>query len=297
MKRIHLSKVKLSNGETIGYREREGGQDPLLLLHGNMTSSKHWDVLIEALNKRYKVIAPDLRGFGESTYHRPIVSLKDFSDDVRDFVERLGIPRFSVMGWSTGGGVAMQLAADYPDDVRKLVLLASASTRGYPFYPLDSSGEPMMDKRCRTKEEIAFDRGKTQPVTQAYAQRDKAFLRRLWNHMIYTQKQPDEHKYDAYLEDMLTQRNLVDVYHALNIFNISERENELGKGTGEAAKIKAPTLILRGEKDYVVSENMQREILEDLDVKKEFHILKGCGHSPLIDDLPQLRRYVESFIK
>lgn len=42
---IHLKNVSLANGETLGYREREGGTEHLLLTHRNMTSSKHWDVL------------------------------------------------------------------------------------------------------------------------------------------------------------------------------------------------------------------------------------------------------------
>ena len=49
--------------------KREGGEKIVILVHGNMTSSKHWDVLIESLDPKYKVYALDLRGFGESSYH------------------------------------------------------------------------------------------------------------------------------------------------------------------------------------------------------------------------------------
>ena len=63
-----LQKVTLANNEQIAYRERDGGEKIVILVHGNMTSSKHWDVLMDALDPKYKVYALDLRGFGESSY-------------------------------------------------------------------------------------------------------------------------------------------------------------------------------------------------------------------------------------
>ena len=57
--KVELKKVPLPNGETLTYREREGGDRNLLLIHGNMTSSKHWDLLIDRLNPNLKVYALD----------------------------------------------------------------------------------------------------------------------------------------------------------------------------------------------------------------------------------------------
>ncbi len=139
----------------------------------------------------------------------------------------------------------MHLAADRPEQVEKLVLLASVSTRGYPFYGTDEKGQPT-GRRLSTRAEIAGDPGKTLPILRALRQRDKQFLRNLWEMLIYTHRRPDPDRYEAYLEDILTQRNLVDVYHALNTFNISDRHNGLVDGTGEAERIVAPTLVLWG---------------------------------------------------
>ncbi|MGM9945114.1 MAG: alpha/beta fold hydrolase, partial [Lysinibacillus sp.] len=55
-----LKKVELSNGETITYRERLGDGQLVILVHGNMTSSKHWDLLIESLDEQFHIIALDL---------------------------------------------------------------------------------------------------------------------------------------------------------------------------------------------------------------------------------------------
>lgn len=290
---IILNSIELSNGETIGYRERVGGDDVLLLIHGNMTSSKHWDLLMEALPQRFKLYAIDLRGFGTSSYHSQIERIKDFSDDVKLLADALGLQKFSICGWSTGGAVGMQFTIDYREYVDRLILLASASTRGYPFYSVHSDGSLI---RLESKEEILKDQTKTIPVLNAYKNRDKQFLRQLWELLIYTTNLPDKSRYEEYLEDMMTQRNLVDVYQALNTFNISCYHNGLLEGTGQASRIDAPTLILWGENDLVVPYRMTNEIIEDLGEDVQSACLKNCGHSPLVDDIDQLIEKITNFI-
>jgi pimeloyl-ACP methyl ester carboxylesterase len=294
---VELKKISLGNGETLGYREREGGEKVLLLVHGNMTSSKHWDVLIEGLSPDFKVYALDLRGFGISSYNTPISSIKDFSEDIKLFVDALQLQSFSLMGWSTGGAIAMQFASDYPKQVQKLLLLASASTRGYPFYKADAKGKPILKERMTTIEDIKQDRARTIPIQKAYQTRDKDRLRMIWDAVIYTHKKPTAAQYEDYLEDMLTQRNLPEVYQALNTFNISKHYNGLLEGTGEAERIKVPTRVLQGTRDLVVPEKMALEIIQDLGEEAELVYLENCGHSPLIDDLTQLIEKVESFLR
>lgn len=293
MAKVTLQSILLENGETISYRERTGGEEKLLLIHGNMTSSKHWDLLINALDEKFKVYAVDMRGFGGSSYHQRINSIQDFTDDIKLFVDRIGLDTFSVMGWSTGGAVSMQLAIDYPDRINNLILLASASTRGYPFMQVNQFGEVT---RLKTREEIEQDPVKSLPVVNAYETGNKSFLKALWNAVIYTKKQPSEYLYNQYLEDMLTQRNLTDVYHALNTFNISDVHNGLTEGNGKVKEITVPTLVLWGENDLVVTEKMTKEIIEDFGEQAKIVYLKGCGHSPLIDNLELLKKEVENFL-
>lgn len=285
---ISLKKVNLPNGEILAYREREGGEIPVLLVHGNMTSSAHWDVVLERMDSRYKLYAVDLRGFGASTYKKRITSIKDFADDLYLFVQGIGLKNFTLVGWSTGGAVGMQFAADYPGYCEKLVLLASASTRGYPYYASQPDGTPDLSKRLKTLAEIEADPGKYQSIQGAYDNNDRNLLKWVWNTLIYTHKQPDEERYERYIDDMRTQRNLSDVYQALNTFNISSVNNGLVDGTNQAKDIQIPVYVLHGDRDYVVTRKMQEEILEDLGERATFIELKNCGHSPLIDDLEQL---------
>src|SRR5512142_1758111 len=101
------------HGERVAYRER--GQGPaLLLIHGMAGSSETWRAVIPQLSKRYRVIAPDLLGHGQSAKPRGDYSLGAFAVWLRDLLDELGITRVTVVGHSLGGGVAMQFAYQHP---------------------------------------------------------------------------------------------------------------------------------------------------------------------------------------
>ncbi|MFY0741220.1 alpha/beta hydrolase [Solibacillus silvestris] len=291
-----LANVELSNGETLTYRKREGGDELVLLVHGNMTSSKHWDLLMESMDERFTIYAVDMRGFGESTYNKRITSIKDFSDDIKLFVDALELKDFTIIGWSTGGNVAMQFCADYPDYSKKLVLFASGSTRGYPFYSSNADGTPDLTKRLATIEQIEQDPVKTIPMQQMYDTKNRDGLKFVWNSVIYTQNQPDEARYEQYVDDMLTQRNLADVYHALNTFNISAVDNVVARGTNQVKDIHIPTFVLYGDRDFVVTGAMTTEIIEDFAGRAQIMKLANCGHSPLVDCLDETKEAIEEFI-
>lgn len=113
---------------------------PIVLLHGNVSSSRFFDETLAALPAGLRALAPDLRGFGDSE-PRPIDAtrgLRDFSDDLdallsapalRDTLPP-GAP-VHLVGWSAGGGVAMQYAIDHPARVASLILLCPMSPFGF----------------------------------------------------------------------------------------------------------------------------------------------------------------------
>jgi pimeloyl-ACP methyl ester carboxylesterase len=296
MSNITLKTIALPNGENLGYREGGNGGKILILVHGNMSSSKHMEILMERLLDNYKIYAVDMRGFGISTYNKEIDYLKDFSEDIKLFVDMLGLKGFSMAGWSTGGGVIMQFAGDYPDYVEKLVLIESVGTKGYPMFKKDASGQPILTERLVTKAEIAADPVQVLPVLGAYATKNKELMRMIWNAAIYTHNKPEDKLYEEYLEDMMTQRNLVDVDHALVHFNISNEHNGVVEGNGLVGKIQAPTLILQGDRDYVVPRQMAEDIAQGLGERGRLVILENCGHSPLVDCMDTLVKKIIEFV-
>lgn len=295
MGKVTMKEVQLTNGETIAFREREGGEKKVLLIHGNMTSSKHWDLVLDNMSEEYKLYALDLRGFGKSSYNRLITSIKDFSDDVKLFVDEIDLKDFAIVGWSTGGAVAMQFAADHPGYCNKLILLASESTRGYPFDGKTRENEEL--RRFSSYEDIKRDLIRTLPVQAAYDTNNVDLLKLIWNAVIYTKNQPAPEQYDEYVQDMRTQRNLAEVHHSNNTFNISHHHNGLVDGNGLVDQINVPVLVLRGDRDFVVNAEMTKELVDDLGPKAKFVELKDCGHSPLVDDLPQLLKEITNFLK
>src|SRR4051812_23460568 len=100
----------------------------LLLIHGNCSSSRFWEPLIRHLPPHWRIVAPDLRGFGNTpgTGVDATRGLRDFADDVAKLLPELP-DRFTVAGHSMGGGVAMQLLIDHSERIRALVLEAPVS--------------------------------------------------------------------------------------------------------------------------------------------------------------------------
>ena len=260
MKNYELKTLVLSNGETIAYREAGKGSKTVILVHGNMSSSVHFQTTMEALENEYKVYAVDMRGFGDSSYNNELNSLRDFSEDIQLWVKALDLKDFNILGWSTGGGVVLELAADMPERVKKVFLLDSVGIKGYPMFKKDEKGQPILTQLITTKEEIKVDPVQVLPILTAYATRNKDLLKMIWNAVIYNTVQPNEEDYDAYLEAMLKQRNLVDVDYSLVHFNMTSDTNLIGLGSGRMALVKAPIVILHGKNDYVVPFNQAEEM-------------------------------------
>jgi pimeloyl-ACP methyl ester carboxylesterase len=138
---VSVKKVKLPNGEEYGYRECGNGDELVLLIHGNLVSSRHWGKLTESLGEKYRVVALDLRGAGISTYNEPVLSFSDWAGDVRLFCDELGLRNFTLVGWSMGGGVSQRFVADNPGYAKKLVLYESVPPTGNPVHKKGVNGE------------------------------------------------------------------------------------------------------------------------------------------------------------
>lgn len=100
-----------------------GNGDPVVLLHGWPQTWYEWRHIIPALADRYTVIAPDMRGIGDSS--RPAIGYdkRTIANDIYQLVRKLGFEKVFLVGHDWGGPVAYAYACAHPDDVRKLVIL------------------------------------------------------------------------------------------------------------------------------------------------------------------------------
>jgi len=121
----HVSTCSISlHGHRVSYRC--GGDGPLLvLIHGITSSSASWEPVLPELAEHFTVLAPDLLGHGQSDKPAGDYSLGSHACLVRDLMLALGHEHATIAGHSLGGGVAMQVAYQFPDLVGRLVLVAS----------------------------------------------------------------------------------------------------------------------------------------------------------------------------
>lgn len=114
-------------------REAGAGETAVMLLHGNCSSGVFFEELMAALAPEYRVIVPDLRGYGQ-TEPLPIDATRgvgDWADDVAALADALGLERFHLAGWSLGGGIAMRYALEHAARLQSLTLLAPLSPYGF----------------------------------------------------------------------------------------------------------------------------------------------------------------------
>lgn len=109
---------------------------PVVFIHGNVSSARFFEDTLLALPAHYWGVAPDLRGFGDSET-KPVDAtrgVRDFSDDLHLLFQALGITgqrRPHLVGWSMGGGVAMQYMTDHPGEVASLTMINPMSPFGF----------------------------------------------------------------------------------------------------------------------------------------------------------------------
>jgi pimeloyl-ACP methyl ester carboxylesterase len=122
------------HGRRVIYRIAGSGP-AVVLIHGMLNSSSHWQRVALDLAREHTVIAPDLIGHGDSAAPRGDYSLGAHAASIRDLLAAIGVERASIVGHSLGGGVAMQFFYQFPQRVERLVLISSGGL-GHEVSPL-----------------------------------------------------------------------------------------------------------------------------------------------------------------
>jgi len=125
-----MNKINV-NGINIAY-ERRGSGAPLVLLHGYPLDHSIWNEAMALLENDFDVLAPDLRGFGESDSVEAQYTIADIAKDMADLLEALGIKQTYIAGHSMGGYVALAFARTYPERVLGLGLISSQALADAP---------------------------------------------------------------------------------------------------------------------------------------------------------------------
>lgn len=142
-----MESQKLSNQITLSYEDRGNG-NAVVLLHGFCGSSQYWKEIIPQLETSYRVIVPDLRGHGGSSFPDEPYLMETIAADISLLLDKLGIQKAVLCGHSMGGYAAAAFAGAYPDKLAGLSLIHSTTL------PDDEAGK---QKRTDTMEAIRKD--------------------------------------------------------------------------------------------------------------------------------------------
>ena len=116
------------------YYEMHGGGDPFILIHGGFGITGMFDALLPTLVTSRQVIPVELQGHGHTADIDRSFSYEQMADDIAALIKHLGLANADVLGYSLGGGVALQTAIRHPQVVRKLVVISAPYKRA-GWYP------------------------------------------------------------------------------------------------------------------------------------------------------------------
>lgn len=104
------------------YYKEKGQGEPLILLHGNGENHEYFRNQTEYFSKSYRVIALDTRGHGKSPRGDEPFTIRQFAEDLREFMDEKKIEKAILLGFSDGGNIALIFALRYPQRVSRLIL-------------------------------------------------------------------------------------------------------------------------------------------------------------------------------
>jgi len=274
--------ITLPNGEIYAYleqgEEKKAAGPSFLLIHGNASSSLHYLPLFRNMSNVH-LLAPDLRGFGDSSHKTGFSCLSELADDIKLFAGALGLKNAHVIGWSAGGGIAMELAVKYPDFVSSLFIIQGVAHKGFPLYKKNPDGG---HTPFESREDLAKDCFIIKPALAALENRDERHFYAAWKASIYVNREPSAEDNMLYIAETMKQRNLVDLDWALINFNMSDTHNGYSEGTGTIDKIKCPVAFTCAGLDRLIPPATARENADAVKGSKLIEYPES-GHSPLID--------------
>ncbi len=250
IKYIEVSKEK------IGYREAgEGNSEALVLVHGFLGSSYDFTNIIPLLAERYHVIALDLIGFGFSAKNIKLdYSKKSLSEFLYLTLKELGIEKFNILGHSMGGEVALNLALNHSEAVKKLILI-------------DSGGYIKNDRSISSS--MFFGSLYLRILFQNYL-----LQRSIFKLAFYDQKAVE-------ISDFKPAYSLVYNIPSKTLFKFNS-DDDSGSIANEIKTIKTPTLIIWGDRDELINIEYAKKFNEDLE-NSHLVIIKNSGHIPYIE--------------
>ena len=265
-----VEETALPDGRTIAYLDTGGAHPPLLLVHGIGASKDHWPRLARRLAGRFRILAMDLPGFGDSAKTGD-VSMVGQAETVVAFADALGLRRVHLAGSSMGGRIVAEVAHRHADRLLSLWLLDPAGAEGErPSEMIEGlfagEGVPLF---ARTADEYAAS-------------------------VAFTMSQPPSIPTPALR--VLAAESAEAYDRNLDIFRQMSEAFATGPTTEAIlTDVAVPTLVTWGEEDRVLHPSGAATIAAAMP-DATVHLLPGVGHLPMLEDPDAAARAYLSFL-
>lgn len=268
--RPEIGESVVANGIRTNYLEAGSGK-PVVLVHGSgpgVTAYANWRLTMPDLAKRYRVIAPDMAGFGFTERPAGInYGIQTWADQLVGFLDALSIERASVVGNSFGGAIALRAATQHPERVDRLVLMGSV---GVPFTITDGLDAtwgytPSVQNMRRLLDVFAYSR---ELVTDELA----------------------EVRYRASIQPGF-QESFASMFPAPR----QQHVDAMVTADEDIAKLPHETLIVHGRDDRVIPLATSLHLLQLIDAS-QLHVFGRCGHWTQIEHSTAFNRLVDEFL-
>ena len=250
-------------GMRFHYRDwpaRKPGARDLVLLHGFTGHARSWDAFAEAMTDRYRVLALDQRGHGETAWAAPDkYGAEEMVDDLAAFVSAMGLKQFALLGLSMGGNVAIHYGGRRPPELAELVIVDIAPEIVPAGASRIQTGVRSGDVFASRDEAFAAARAANPTPPEAHHRH------RVDHSLMRTDDGRWTYRYDRALRAPGTVR---------------ARNTEAGWQA--AANIAVPTLLIRGEHSDILSPELAARMM-DANANIRMTTVAGSGHSVPLD--------------
>lgn len=249
-----------------------GGGPPVLLVHGWLSSSRVWEQLARRLAQRFTVYSLDLTGFGESDKPTDGYGTRNGSRLLYAFCAHFGLTRATVVGHDFSGSMVVKLAADHPDLVGRLVLVAT---------PADEEQIDLPTLLWLTTLPVVG------PIFYSLGRALRP-LRKLWARPFVFDPEdlPDELVEDAGKPTPAS---------AGKTYNVTRHEISGGRVARQARIIKVPILLIAGEDDQIIDPRAVGDWGRQAE-QAEIVLLDKCGHLPMVEQPAEFSARILAFL-
>lgn len=276
------------NGVNLYYKIIGSGE-PFVLLHGGpgMYHDELYPFFLD-FAKSHKLIFYDQRGNGKSkltkidstTFNVPLLV-----SDLEELRKEFGIEKLNIIGHSWGGLLAMYYAVQYPENVKRLILVDAA---------------PVNSDLLIASYKKQIDMFKTD---------EWEYVQSLWNSKEYLEGNPDVHNEAMRLSEgtVFSNKEVIDDYMKVAAFNETTAKNAVLLNDlatkmklninvqNKLSRIKCPTLLINGKDDFIVQEAV--ELANQLILNSETVFIENAGHYPFIENKVDFFNEINNFIK